>query len=456
MEKRIFTDFRDYLAYLEKNGKLLRVKREVDTRFDIAAGIRRISDTDGPALLFENIKGFSGWRVAGGIYATQKLMALAIGLPVDADEQRIVERYLECDEKRIRPKLVATGPIKEVVIKGEDVDLTRLPIPIYSPLDGGPYLSAGVEIAKHPDTGIQNASIHRRMILDKNRTTILAQGHHLGAMIKAAEDKGKSLGIATVIGVDPSLSIASQVKAPEGVDEAYIAGAFREAPLDVVQCETIDVQVPANAEIVIEGVTVPGTRAIDGPFGEFPGNYITMLGSPREETPVIKVTAITMRKNPIFQAVLTGMPMTENHFLKKWAIPAAAWRKASTIAAIEAINATPGGGAGYHLVVSIKKKDDSQPRNIISTLFSAFPVTRQVIVVDDDINVYDPVDVEWAIATRMQADKDVIVIPVAQNGHGKSSTASGLKLGIDATAPLKDKEWYAKITIPGIERVDYI
>jgi UbiD family decarboxylase len=452
VEKPMSKDFRDYLEYLGKKEKLLRVEREVDTRFEIAAGIRETSDNDGPALLYQNIKGFPGWRVAAGVYATQKLIALALGLPQEADEDALVRRYLECDEKCLEPKLVATGPVKEVIIRGEDVDLTKLPIPTYSALDAGPYLSAGVEFARDPETGIQNVSIHRRMVLGKDKTAILAQGYqHLGRMIQAAEQRGQGLGIATVLGADPSLVLASQVKAPEGVDEAGIAGAFRGAPLEMVRCETIDVEVPANAEVVIEGQIVPGERVMDGPFGEFPGNYITLMGTPNTECYVIKVTAITMRKNPIFQAMLTGMPMTENHMLKKWCLAATAFREVSRVADVKSVNITRG-GAGYHFVVSIRKKAEQEPRNLIYTLHSARLNSKLVTVVDDDIDVYDPEAVEWALATRMWAHRDIIIIPPLRRGPD-DLPVPGMRgriaqWGIDATAPLEDRQWYRK-ALPG-------
>ena len=444
----MFKDFREYLDCLERNGKLIRVQKEVDVCYDIAAGIRKASDTNGPALLFENIKGYPRWRVVGGAYATQEHLAIALGLPINADEQSILKRYLECDEKQVEPKLVDTGPVKEVIIKGEDVDLTKLPVPTYSELDSGPYLTAGVEIAKHPDTGIRNVSIHRRQILDRNRTALLAvEPQQLGILIAAAEKKGQGLAIATAIGAEPALTIASQIKAPLGVDETYIAGAFRGEPLEMVKCETIDAEVPANAEIVIEGVTIPNERVVDGPFGEFPGDYITLNGEPQPKVPVVKVTAITMRRNPIFQAVLTGMPMTENHILKKWVLSASAYREASKLADVKAINLTVGGAAQYHLVIAINKKDDHEPRKIIDTLLTNGGLLKLVIIVDDDINVSDPNDVEWALATRMSADKDIVIFsPI-----GRLSA----KCGINATAPLKDRRWYKKVHVPGIEKVDY-
>jgi 2,5-furandicarboxylate decarboxylase 1 len=446
---RMFNDFRSYLNYVEENGKLLKVKREVNPRFEIAAGIRKISNSDGPALLFENIRGFPGWRIAGGLFGTQKLTALSLGLPMDADEESITKRYLECDQKRVAPKLVSTGPVKEVILKGEEVDLTKLPVPIFSELDSGSYLTAGVEIGRDHRTGVQNTSIHRRQIIAKSRTSILARGmQHLGKMIAAAEADGQGLHIATVIGAPPELMIASNMLAPEGVDEAYIAGALRGAPLEVVKCETIDVEVPANAEIVIEGVIIPHERFLDGPFGEFPGNYITMIGQAQTEVPVIEVTAITMRENPIFHVMLTGMPMTENHYLKKWAIAASAYRAIAGSADIKAINCTPGGAAGYHLVVAINKKDDSEPKTIIDALANKRHGPKYAVIVDDDINVYDPFDVEWALATRMKAANDIVIT--------QAVPPIPSKLFIDATAPLKDKKWYQKARVPGVDKVDYV
>jgi 2,5-furandicarboxylate decarboxylase 1 len=445
----VFKDFRDYLNHLEENGKLLRVKKEVNLRFEVAAGIRKISDTDGPALLFENIRDFPGWTVAGGLFGTQKLMALALGLPIDADDEAIVQRYLQCDQKQVKPKLVRTGPVKELIFTGKDVTLTKLPVPIYSELDSGPYLTAGVEIGRDHRTGIQNTSIHRRQIIGKDRTAILARGiQHLGKMIVEAEADGRGLQIATVIGAPPELIIASQAEAPDGVDEASIAGALRGEPLEVVKCETIDVEVPANAEIVIEGVTIPNERFLDGPFGEFPGNYITLLGESQSKVPVIQVTAITMRKNPIFLAMLTGTPMTENHYLKKWALVAAAYRAINGVTDVKAINYTPGGAAGYHLILSISKKEDSEVKKVIDALAKVRHGPKYGVIVDDDINVYDPVDVEWALATRMKADKDIIIL------HGVPPAPG--RVFIDATAPLKDKKWYQKVRVPGADKVDYL
>ncbi len=456
----MYKDFRSYLDYLETKGKLCRVKKEVGVRYEIAAGIRKVSDTDGPALLFENIKGYPGWTVAGGVYATQKLIALAIG--AEDDEAKITQRYLEFDQKQVKPKLVSTGPVKEIVLKGNEVDLSKFPIPTYSELDCAPYLTAGVEIAKHPDTGKQNASIHRRIPLGKDRLSLQAPSpQQLGLMIQAAEEKGQGLGVATVMGAPPELTIASQLNAPMGVDETEIAGALRGEPIEVVKCETIDVEVPASAEIVIEGITIPGERVPDGPFGEVMGTYGVAWSGPEAPStlqPVMKVTAITMRKDAIFQALLTGMPLTENSCLKKWALAASTFRALSPVVLypedIKAVNITKAGGTMHHVVVAIHKRHEGTPRDIIYTLLGQLRlIFWRIVVVDEDIDVYDAEQVEWAIMSRAQIPKSLFVMPPYWDPN--ASPINTTKWGIDATAPMASRKYY-RVQVPGVEKVDYV
>lgn len=464
-----FKDFRDYLDSLEKHGMLLRVTKEVSPRFEIAAGIRKASNTNGPALLFENVKGHPGWRVVGGLFATPRLMAFA--LQTEERESKLLERYLEFGQQRIKPILVPSGPVKEVIIKGNDVDLAKLPVPTYCEMDAGPYLTAGVEIARDPITGIQNASIHRRLILGKDKTSLMvgAPTRHLAHMIRAAEKQEQGLGVATVMGAHPALAIANGVSMPMGVDEMEIAGAIRGKPFEVVKCETIDVQVPADAEIVIEGTIVPSERVTDGPYGEFPGNYIslsnfiTQSGKPTNDAYVVTVTAITMRKNAIFHALLNGMPTCENHGLGKWAAAAPIYRLVTQLVPdpedIRGVNRTAGSG-GLHCVISIHKRAESTARNIIYTVLPRIPAGAGcVIVVDEDIDIYDPFQVEWAIATRVRPDRDIIILPpaAAQPEAAVSTAADMYKWGIDATAPLTREPWlYKKAVPPGVSQVDYV
>ncbi len=448
----MFDDLRGYLTYLESQGQLVRVKDEVDVKYEIAAGMRKTSDIDGPALLFENIRGYRGWRVLGGLFATRKLVALGLGVP----PEQMLERYLTLEDERIPPEIVSAGPVKEIRWTGSQIDLTKIPIVTHASKDCGPYVTIGVQVGKDTDSGVRNLSIHRMLLLGKDRLSLWAPAdHHLGRMILKAEEKGHGLEVATAVGVDPAIVVASQAKVPYGIDEFYVAGGLRGAAVKLIKCETIDVEVPAFAEVVIEGVTIPGERVADGPYGEYPGCY-----SEAKQAPVLKVTAITMRQNPIWQTALTGMPVTENHTLIEYGNAAVVYREVKKIVPeVKAINLTPGGTFRHHVVVSIKKRAENESRNVILALLSLGIGLKQVTVVDEDIDPFDPMQVDWALATRMQADKDVIIIPrIACSTLDPSVPEARVTagLGIDATAPMKDHWRFEKVEIPGVDKVKYI
>ena len=448
----MFEDLRGYLSHLEKQGQLLRVTEEVDIKYDIAAGIRKTSDIEGPALLFENVKGFPGWRVLGGLFATRKLVALGLGVP----QQQMLDRYLTLEDNRIAPELVSSGPVKEIKWTGAQVDLSKLPIVTHASKDCGPYVTIGVQVGKDPDTQIRNLSIHRMLVLGKDKLSLWAPAdHHLGRMILKAEEKKRGLEVATAIGVEPALVVGSQAKVPYGIDEYHVAGGLRGAAVKLVKCETIDVEVPATAEIVIEVVTVPGERVADGPYGEYPGCY-----SEAKQAPVLKVTAITMRKNPIYQTALTGMPVTENHTLIEYGNAAVVYREVKKIVPeVRAVNMTPGGTFRHHVVVSIKKRAENEGRNVILALLSMGIGLKQVIVVDHDIDPFDPMQVDWAMSTRFQADKDAIIVPrIACSTLDPSCPENRVTagLGIDATAPMTERWRFEKVEIPGVDKIKYL
>jgi len=448
----MFDDLRGYLTYLEGQGQLVRVKDEVDVKYEIAAGMRKTSDIDGPALLFENIRGYRGWRVLGGLFATRKLVALGLGVP----QEQMLERYLTLEDERIPPEIVAAGPVKEIRWTGSQIDLTKIPIVTHASKDCGPYVTIGVQVGKDTDSGVRNLSIHRMLLLGKDRLSLWAPAdHHLGRMILKAEAKGRGLEVATAVCVDSDIVVASQAKVPYGIDEFYVAGGLRGAAVKLIKCETIDVEVPAFAEVVIEGVTIPGERVADGPYGEYPGCY-----SEAKQAPVLKVTAITMRQNPIWQTALTGMPVTENHTLIEYGNAAVVYREVKKIVPeVKAINLTPGGTFRHHVVVSIKKRAENEGRNVILALLSLGIGLKQVTVVDEDIDPFDPMQVDWALATRMQADKDIIIIPrIACSTLDPSVPEARVTagLGIDATAPMKDHWRFEKVEIPGVDKVKYI
>jgi UbiD family decarboxylase len=441
-------DLRSYLAALDERGDLLRVEREVDWEYEAVALTRHTSDIEGPALLFDRVRD-SGIPCLSGLFAAKRRVAWALG--VAEDELDAV--YRDREGRAIAPTTAGgRPPCQEVVLTGDEIDLFALPILRHYELDGGRYVTAGLQVANDPATGIRNVSIHRMLLLDRRRLTVFAPlGRHLRTIIERWHERGEPAAIATAIGPEPATQIASQSRVPYGVDEFAVAGGLRGAPIELARCHSIDVEVPATTEIVIEGRTIPGELVVDGPFGEYPGTY-----SDAKPTPVVEVTAITMRTGGIYQNTLTGMPMTENHWMMQPAAVSMAWREAQKITPeVVAVNVTPGGATRHHVVVSIRKRHPAEARNLALALLAAPLGAKLVTVVDDDIDVFDPLQVEWAVNTRVQADQDVLILPNLYSPTLDPSAPAArttAKMGIDATAPLGDREAYQPPRVLGIER----
>jgi 2,5-furandicarboxylate decarboxylase 1 len=441
-------DIRAFLAALEAEGDLVRIRDKFSTQYDIVGLTRQSSDQGGPALLFENVEG-SEFPVLSGLFGTQRRVAKALGL----EEKELFARYVEREGRMIEPRLVERTACQEVVWRGKDVDLSRLPILRHYEKDGGPYVTAGLQIAKDPESGIRNVSIHRLLPLGKDRLTVFATpGRHLRTVIERNEERGKGTPIATAIACSPAAQVGSQARPPYPTDEFAVAGGLVGHPIELAKCATIDVEVPADSEMVIEGVTIPGERADDGPFGEYPGTY-----SDIRPVPVMQVTAITFRKGAIYQNTLTGMPMTENHFMMQPAATALAWREAKRITPeVKAVNVTPGGTCRHHVVVAIKKRHDAEARNVGLALLACGLGVKYVVIVDHDIDVYDPLQVEWAINIRMQADRDVVIVPNLYSptlDPSAPASRTSAKMLIDATAPLGRLEEFQAPRILGIEKM---
>jgi UbiD family decarboxylase len=441
-------DLRSYLAALDERGDLLRVEREVDWEYEAVALTRHTSDIEGPALLFDRVRD-SAVPCLSGLFAAKRRVAWALG--VAEDELDAV--YREREGRAMAPTIVTGRPAcQEVVLTGDDVNLFALPILRHYERDGGRYVTAGLQVANDPGTGIRNVSIHRMLLLDRRRLTVFAPlGRHLRTIIERWHERGEPASIATAIGPEPATQVASQSRVPYGVDEFAVAGGLRGAPVELARCTSIDIEVPATTEIVIEGRTIPGELVVDGPFGEYPGTY-----SDAKPTPVVEVTAITMRTGGMYQNTLTGMPMTENHWMMQPAAVSMAWREAQKITPeVVAVNVTPGGATRHHVVVSIRKRHPAEARNLALALLAAPLGAKLVTVVDDDIDVFDPQHVEWAVNTRVQADQDVLVLPNLYSPTLDPSAPAArttAKMGIDATAPLGDREAYQPPRVLGIER----
>ncbi|HEX5452065.1 MAG TPA: UbiD family decarboxylase [Candidatus Limnocylindrales bacterium] len=441
-------DLRTFLAALESRGDLLRISEPVDPEYEVVALTRRTSDVDGPALLFENVKGAST-PCLSGLFAAKRRVAWAL----EVGERELEAAYREREGRLIEPVTVdGPGACQEIVLTGDQIDLFSLPILRHYERDGGRYITAGLQIARDPQTGSRNVSIHRMLLLDRNRLTVFAPlGRHLRTIIERYHDEGRPAEIATVIGTEPAAQIGSQARVAYGVDELAVAGGLRGAPIELVRGCTIDVDIPATSEIVIEGRTVPGESVVDGPFGEYPGTY-----SDAKPAPVLEVTAITMRSGAVYQNTLTGMPMTENHWMMQAAAAAMAYREAFKVTPeVREVNVTPGGAARHHVVISIRKRHASEARNVMLALLAAPLGAKLVTVVDEDIDVFDPLQVEWAVNTRVQADRDVIVLPNLYSptlDPSAPAQRTSAKMGIDATVPLGEGAEYQPARIVGFDR----
>lgn len=440
-------DIRAFLRRLEDAGDLIRIGDVVSPDSEIVALTRQASDQDGPALLFERVRG-SQFPVLSNLWGAQRRVAAALEVP-PAD---LFRAYMEREERLIEPRLTDSAPCHDVVWTGDQVDVGRLPILRHYEKDGGPYITAGLQIARDPQRGTRNVSIHRMLPVGKDRLTVFAPpGRHLRTIIERNEERGAGTPIATAIACSPAAQIASQARTPFGVDEFHVAGGLVGRPLELVRCQTIDVEVPADSEIVIEGVTIPGERVMDGPFGEYPGTY-----SAAKPAPVLRVTAITFRRDAIYQNTLTGMIMTENHYMMQPAATAMAWREALRVTPeVRAVHVTPGGTCRHHVIVSIKKRHPADGRNVALALLAAPLGAKYVVVVDHDIDVFDPTQVEWAMNTRMQADQDVVVVPNLYSptlDPSAPAPRTSAKMLVDATAPLGRLEEFQPPRVAGMER----
>jgi 2,5-furandicarboxylate decarboxylase 1 len=438
-----FKDLREFLSLLEQKGDLLRTRKSVDVKFEISSYIRKTSDERGPALFFENVKNFN-MPVAGGVFATRERAFLAL----ETTPQDYVNKFQNALERLLPPKLVSSGPCKEVIHTGSKVDLTQLPIPIFSEGDPAPFITLGLSISRDPKSGGKNTSIYRLQLKGRNRLGIMAQ--HLVRQLIEAESLGKGLPIAIAIGTDPVIPLATQWMAPYGTDELALAGALRGEPVEVVKAETVDLEVPATAEIVIEGTVLPNVREVEGPFGEVSGYY-----TPSNAKPIIEVSAITHRKNPIYQAALTGMPTTENHVLKQLPLEATFyWMLKKEFPGVKAVHFPAAGTVGMICVIAMKQAYECEARNVIATMMG----TRRnkiTIVVDEDVDLYDMEKVLWAIATRTQADEDVVIFPRVVATAMDPSVRKfrvGSALGIDATKPF-GQPFPEMVVVPGADRV---
>jgi UbiD family decarboxylase len=426
-------DLRQFLKLLEAEGELQRIATQVDPKHEVGAICKVCNEKpNSPALLFENVKG-SSIPVVGQLLATDRRVALALGL----EPKNAFEETVRRTATPIPTRLVPSGPCQEVVMKGSEVDVTKLPLCTNNPRDGAPYITAGHVIIKDPEYG-KNLSIYRMMLISKNEVTIrFTPGHDGYDFIKNAEKRGqKTFEVAVCIGVPPAVYVASQFEPRIGVYELEIAGGLAGAPIDVVKCQTVDLEVPALAEIVLEGeLTIPAKTSHEGPFGEFCG--YTTQEVPNERVMTIK--ALTHRKNPIYHNIWLGKPPHEHLYVDALTYAVAAYQELKpAYPALKKAYAPPW-GVSIVLILQLEKR--LMRAGIVDNILAASLYTRSgkwkhVIVVDEDIVLENPNEVLWALTTRFQPATDMYVIPRGITSTLEpSATAEGMtsKLMLDLT-----------------------
>lgn len=416
--------FRGFLDRLRTEGELIDLHQPVDIRH-----IATLVDQSDKALFFNRVIGYD-MPVVSGILRSQKRAIMSMGCTA---YPQIEARLKAGIDRPVPPIRVNSSPTLEVTMSGEDVDLYRLPIPMSSIYDGGPMITAGVVIARDPEYGL-NSGIYRFMVKEKNLTGIdIVTPNNMRLFAQRAYEAGRPCPISISIGTHPFEIMGSGFRAPLGVDEMAIAGGLRGGPVELAPCKTIDVPYVADAEIVLEAEILPtGWTHPEGRFGEF-----TRLMGGLHWNPLVRVKSVSMRRDAIYYAL--HMPW-ENTWLMaptRYAVLRQALKTAGV--AVKDINVTLGGCAFWHAVISIRKQA-GEGKNALLAALSVMDL-KHVVVVDDDIDVFNPTDVEWAIATRVQGDKDIIVIPGARGKPLDPSlppTPPGVvpttaKVGIDAT-----------------------
>lgn len=439
-------DLREWLARLEVTDRLAVAKPGAALRFGIAGLANRLDGTR--ALIAPAPEGHPQGTVISGLLSRREWMAEALG--IFANE--LLQEFQKAAAAPLPSRPVDTAPCQQVVLTADDVDLTRaLPIPTHNELDSGAYITAGLLICRDPRTGIQNVSIHRLQVSGPRELGALLLPRHTLSYFSAAAEIGADLEVAIVVGASPACLLASQAIVPIDVDELEIAGALGGMPLEVVRCRTKDIFVPAQSEIVLEGRILRETMRPEGPFGEFPQYY-----GERADRHVIEVDCITHRRSPLFHTIVGG----GLEHLILGGIPREATilnTLQSMFPSVRGVHLAPGGTCRYHLYIQMRPTQRGEAKNVLMAAFAAHYDIKHAIAVDEDVDIFVPEMVEWAVATRFQADRDLIVVANTQGSKLDPSTEDGFgaKMGLDATAPLTAPPMrFKRIYVPGETEID--
>jgi UbiD family decarboxylase len=437
-----FYDLREFLKLLDSQGELHKIETTVDPEWEVGAICRENFDRGGPALQFNHV-GNHQTPLVVGVLSKSKLYGLALGVQPTLKE--IYSKWQEAFKNPIKPIILETGPCKEVKLEEVNLYEDPFPVPRWHVLDGGPYLGTfHLVISKDPEIGWINCGMYRGQILGKDRLgcQIVNPGQHLGKILEKWKRRGEPMPIAIAIGVNPCLSLVAVTKTAEGVNEYDIAGGLRGSPIEVVRAETSDLTVPACAEIILEGeIPVDDHHSQEGPFGETPG----YMGGLNTNVNYIKVRRVTHRRSPIFQGTYEGKPPNESALVMLYSRTLLLYSHLlfSGVRGIKDVCVTYA-SRGFHTVVSIQKQYPGHVKDVISHVLGCPGlICKHCVVVDEDIDPWDAFQVEWAIATRVQADRDVEII---KNGRSSGFDVSQVPskrgwsswIGMDATKPVEE------------------
>ena len=466
--ERAVHDFRSFIQLLRDRGEMDQVSREVERTQELAGVMSKI-EAKRRAYYFEKVKG-AKFPVVGGLY--NKLERFGLALERDDPASFSHKAFDECIENAkaepVAPVTLASGPVQENIITGDAIDLADLPVPKFFELDSGPFITGAIGITRDYDSGELNIGIYRTLIIGKNTYVINASSmSDLRRIYAGWEKSGETMPIAIALGVPPAMLIAGSCKLPPNACEYDVAGGMAGQAIELVKCQDSDLLVPASAEIVIEG-TVDFSNRVENLLGEFAGQY-----GP-ENAPVTKVNTMTHRNDAMYYAIVAGRN-PEHNTLGNVAIYGvqrsiiASLREAIPEAIDIDVLLEPAMGTLAHVTISIKKESDDQPQDIIKRAFAAgggiFPVskiTKRITIVDDDIDVHDQVDVNWAIWNRAATAEKFMVIPNVESWELERAAKPGqlsARLGFDATMDLEDIEKLVRPIIPGADKIrleDYL
>jgi 2,5-furandicarboxylate decarboxylase 1 len=445
MSRRYLIDLNACIERLATNGDLVRVRSEVDPVHELAGVAYYFEGRE--TVLCERVKGHA-FPVLVGLYWNRAALARLFGCDKAQLPFAVADAVQEWQTRPIEPEVGDSGPANEVI--EPEVDLHKLPIPIHALGDGGPYIDSAIVIARDPDTGVRNASIYRALVTGPDRLTVqLDAGRHVRDYYERAEKRGMPLQVTLNNGIGPAVHIASAVPssaAPIDKDELGIAGNMTGEPLRLIRSQTVEVEGLADAQFILEAEMLPEVREPEGPFAEVTGYYAA-----QDNRWVVRVKKITRRKNPIWQTILSGKEVFNSVGLVG---EAAVYRLVSRqVRDVQAVYFSHGGCGFYHAVVQLKKSMEGIAKNAILATFAAFPSLKMVIAVDEDVDLTNAEDVEWALATRLRPETGLIQIPAARGHELNPSTDHGLgmKLGLDATAPYPRPPAFERVKMAAVD-----